>query len=147
RAYRRRHHIASIVRCPAGGGTVAPPIGLGGPPRPPAPRAGIGDRTRNSRCRSPVHRFSGGWFFASRRLGSGISSAAVERACQGLLYSVGDSGAGVAFLLFPLEFAVFLVMLVTLLGDDEQANGGEDVFVLRWLLSGMGVAAAQAVPR
>src|SRR5690606_3961478 len=96
---------------------------------------------------SPVHRFSGGWIFASRRLGSGISSAAVERACQGLLYSVCDSGAGVAFLLFPLEFAVFLVMLVTLLGDDEQANGGEDVFQHRWLLRGMRGAAAQAFQR
>src|SRR5690606_5280152 len=145
--YRRRHHTASIVRCPAGAGAAAPPTGFGGQPRPPAPRAGIGDRTRNSRCRSPVHRFSGGWFFASRRLGSGISLEAAERACRGLLYSVGDSGAGVAFLLFPLEFAVFLVMLVTLLGDDEQANGGEDVFQHRWLLRGMRGAAAQAFQR
>src|SRR5690606_28665175 len=60
------------------------------------------------------------------------------------LYSVGGSGAGLALLLFPLEFAVFLVVLVAFLGDDEQANGGEDVFQHRWLLRGMRGAAAQA---
>src|SRR5690606_29639013 len=63
------------------------------------------------------------------------------------LYSVGGSGAGLALLLFPLEFAVFLVVLVAFLGDDEQANGGEDVFQHRWLLRGMRGAAAQAFQR